>query len=329
MLPKKRVQALTLGTILICSLLISGSAQDLVRRRTSNVCQSSSVCPPNAYCEYNADPLDTGQCVCNPGYIIVAENKKRECYPVAKNLGDSCTHDDQCQMAFSTESECFQGRCDCKLGTHFVRRENTCYKSVKINDWCRLTNNCLGEGTVCRSGVCLCPFNKHPNEDFTECEDDIALGESCFRDSQCVANNSRCHDICRCRVSHVLSHDRTKCLKIAEQLYDECEESIQCTYQLNYSSCDFDYDSETVGKCKCRHGYHESNGACFVSVEVGGICEMDENCSLDPFSMCQEGRCVCMEGLVNINGECSLSPTLSPSRILTFLTLSLALVLLN
>lgn len=97
---------------------------------TSNVCQSSNDCPPNAYCEYNSDPLDTGQCVCNPGFIIVAEHKKRECYPVAKNLGDSCTHDDQCQMAFSTESECFQGTCDCKLGTHFVRRENTCYKSV-------------------------------------------------------------------------------------------------------------------------------------------------------------------------------------------------------
>ncbi|GAB0095112.1 prion-like-(Q/N-rich) domain-bearing protein 25 [Sergentomyia squamirostris] len=327
MLIKKRVHAVTLSTILICSLLIASSAQDIVKRRTSNVCQGSSDCPPNAYCEYNADPLDTGQCVCNPGFIIVAENKKRECYPVAKNLGDPCSHDDQCQMAFSTEAECYEGACDCKLGTHFVKRENTCYKSVKINDWCRLTNNCLGEGTVCRSGVCLCPFDTHPNEEFTECEEDIQLGDPCNKNSQCVANNSRCYDICRCRPSHILSQDRKRCLKIAEHLYDECEETTQCTYQLNYSTCEYDYDSEVVGKCKCRQGYHEGNGMCFVSVEVGGICEVDENCSTDPFSVCQEGRCTCLEGLVYINGECSSSSLLSPTKII--LTLILAVILLK
>lgn len=72
-----------------------------------------------------------GICVCRSGYVAVAENDTKECHPIAERLGDPCAYDIQCHERFSTESECWQGRCNCKLGSHHVPKSNVCYKSVR------------------------------------------------------------------------------------------------------------------------------------------------------------------------------------------------------
>lgn len=83
-----------------------------------------------------------------------------------------------------------------------------------IGDFCRLTNNCIGEGTLCQRGVCTCPYKTHPNEDFTECVPNRLLDESCSSDTECVVEASRCDDgVCRCAPDYVISENRSSCLR--------------------------------------------------------------------------------------------------------------------
>lgn len=125
-----------------------------------------------------------------------------------------------------------------------------------MGEYCRLTNNCLGEDTVCRSGVCECPINTHLNKASGECVANLNLGDKCKQDVECFLENARCHDVCRCQVSHIISSDNHQCLKIADSISNECEEDSQCQVHIPNSVCG---KSRT---CECREGYHENS---FVS----------------------------------------------------------------
>lgn len=156
-------------------------------------------------------------------------------------------------FTLSTEAECQNRQCQCREGTHYIRRENACYKSVMVGDWCRLTNNCIGENTVCRSGVCQCPPGSHSNAQYSSCVNDLNLSDKCISDDECVTPNSRCHDICRCRVSHIISEDKQRCLRIADKIFNSCEEDNQCQFHIPHSVCGNNYT------CVCKDGYHEKN----------------------------------------------------------------------
>ncbi|XP_037918897.1 prion-like-(Q/N-rich) domain-bearing protein 25 isoform X1 [Hermetia illucens] len=285
----------------VVSLCLAGpQGHELSRRRTSNVCDDNSDCPMNAYCE-RSNPPSTGICLCHKGYIIISENGHRECFKAAATINDVCTYNEQCMITLSTESECLNNRCQCKEGTHYVQRENSCYKTSKIGDFCRLKNNCIIDEAVCRSGVCQCPYGKHANRDFTQCIRNVDLGQECSIDEECTDFNTRCLDICRCKISHTINKAGNKCLKVAEHLQDECEEDHQCTERIPYSVCDANYT------CGCKQGYHQHNFKCWVSVPAGGICEATENCL--PFGEldCIDGRCTCRNNLHTENGQCSFA----------------------
>lgn len=288
-------------------MLINGYAQNISQRRTSNTCRNHEDCPTYAYCEHVSSSTDNGLCVCQEGYMIVAENKTRKCYKVASHINEPCIFDDQCKFKLSTEAECRNHICQCQAGSHFVKRENECYKSAGVGEYCRLTNNCLGEHTVCRSGVCQCPMDTHLDEISGECVPDVYLGEVCSSHVECITLYSRCHDVCRCTVSHIISVDGTRCLKIADSITNPCEEDNQCQVHIAHSICG---ENNT---CVCRDGYHVNNYKCYVSVLFGGICENDENCINTPGAVCNTGRCECMHGFRLVDGQCSLGSTLLSS----------------
>lgn len=49
---------------------------------------------------------------------------------MASSINEECMFDEQCMYKMSTEAECRDQICQCRDGTHFVQRENECYKSV-------------------------------------------------------------------------------------------------------------------------------------------------------------------------------------------------------
>ncbi|XP_058467954.1 prion-like-(Q/N-rich) domain-bearing protein 25 isoform X2 [Malaya genurostris] len=227
-------------------------------RRTTSVCRVDSECPTNAYCEHYNPPTTFGICSCVQGYFILTNNYTRECTRFANAIGDYCQLDDQCQYLLSTDSECRENSCQCREGTHYVERERRCYKTSYLGQYCRLTNNCVGDYMYCRDGICVCAVGRHPNAGKNLCLPDVYLGGKCYRDEECITDNSRCSDICRCRISHILNRKQNQCLPIASKLYDMCEEDLQCLYNIPFSRCQItSRNGVNVGNCTCANGFHE------------------------------------------------------------------------
>ncbi|XP_049281862.1 prion-like-(Q/N-rich) domain-bearing protein 25 isoform X2 [Anopheles funestus] len=236
----------------------------------------------------------------------------------ATDIGDYCLHNDQCQYTLSTgNSECRDNSCQCVDGAHYVEREKRCYKTSFLGEYCRLTNNCIGNDTYCRDGICVCTPGKHPNTDRNRCLHDAKLGDQCYRDEECVTDNSRCaQEICTCRVSHVLNEMRNRCLPIASKIYDLCEENIQCLYNIPHSQCRITTgtDGITAGRCTCASRFHEAGFKCVSSVHLNGICEVNDNC-IDRDTSCYHGRCRCIDHMIEVDGICSGTSALQRSSI--------------
>ncbi|EDS39061.1 conserved hypothetical protein [Culex quinquefasciatus] len=160
------------------SSVVPGARGQAFVRRTSSVCRVDSECPTNAYCEHSNPPTGFGICSCLQGHFILTHNFTRECIRFATAIGDYCQYDDQCQYVLSTDSECRANSCQCREGTHYVERERRCYKTSYLGQYCRLTNNCIGDDTYCRDGVCVCAVGKHSNAARNLCLPDVYLGES-------------------------------------------------------------------------------------------------------------------------------------------------------
>uniref|UniRef100_A0A182N5C8 EB domain-containing protein n=1 Tax=Anopheles dirus TaxID=7168 RepID=A0A182N5C8_9DIPT len=289
-----------LGSVVQCQTFI---------RRTANVCRTDEECPVQAYCERYNSVHEYGVCSCMAGYFAVTDsNNTRRCLRAATDIGDYCLHNDQCQYTLSTgNSECRDNSCQCVDGAHYVEREKRCYKTSFLGEYCRLTNNCIGNDTYCRDGICVCTPGKHPNTDRNRCLHDAKLGDQCFRDEECVTDNSRCaQELCTCRVSHVLNELRNRCLPIANKIYDLCEENIQCLYNIPHSQCRITTgaDGITAGRCTCASRFHEAAFKCVSSVHLNGICEVPDNC-IDRDTTCIHGRCRCIDHLIEVDGICS------------------------
>ncbi|XP_065080947.1 prion-like-(Q/N-rich) domain-bearing protein 25 [Ochlerotatus camptorhynchus] len=300
------VQLTTLAFFVTSSVLPTVLGQTFVRR-TASVCRTDSECPSNAYCEHYTPPTGFGVCSCLQGHFMLTHNYTRECLRFATAIGDFCQYDDQCQYLLSTDSECRANSCQCREGTHYVERERRCYKTSYLGQYCRLTNNCIGDDTYCRDGVCVCAVGKHPNAGRNLCLPDVYLGETCFRDEECITEHSRCNNVCRCRVSHILNREQNQCLPIAGKLYDLCEVDLQCLYNIPHSRCQIATTpiGESVGNCTCANGYHEIGYKCYPSVYLNGICEVDENCAINQDTVCINGRCRCADHMVEVDGQCS------------------------
>lgn len=96
-------------------------------------------------------------------------------------------------------------------------------------------------------------MNTHPRPDNLECINDVQLGHACNSDYECIDDNSRCHNVCRCKISHIINHDRTQCLRIVDRLRGSCEEDKQCGELISDSVCGLN------GTCICGDGFHELN----------------------------------------------------------------------
>lgn len=125
-----------------------------------------------------------------------------------------------------------------------------CLTILGIGEYCRLTNNCIGNSTSCQQGTCRCPYESHPSQDFMMCLNNASLGEHCFSDDECIVDNSRCASVCRCKTSHIISQNGQRCLEIAGRLYNDCMEDEQCR-NIPYSYC------SSNSSCSCRKNYHD------------------------------------------------------------------------
>ncbi|XP_046626661.1 tenascin-like isoform X4 [Neodiprion virginianus] len=219
-----------------------------------------------------------------------------------RNLGEqkpktlaACHYDSDCvENAYCLSQE----TCQCKEG-YFVDRNRTHAQCLaSIGQICQVTDNCHIEGSpsYCVTGICTCPFQHHPNENGTRCIRSSILGDECTVDEECVTMNSKCYDVCRCRVDHVISGDQKRCLKVANTVGEPCDEDSQCQEYVSHSEC-------REGSCACETNYHQRGPVCMKSVELSGSCTSHQQCvtrthkdsnSSEVTSVdCVDGICTC------------------------------------
>ncbi|XP_021932929.1 multiple epidermal growth factor-like domains protein 6 isoform X2 [Zootermopsis nevadensis] len=165
-----------------------------------------------------------------------------------------------------------------------------------IGGKCKVHNNCYlasGMPAYCDKSECTCPNSHHPNQNGTDCIKTVYLDGPCQTDQECVTENSRCGDVCRCRVNYIQSRKEDGCLKAADKIGDPCSENEQCTMFLGKTTCSVE------GHCSCLPGYHHipPNSKCFPDIGLGGMCEDNAECAV-PSAVCSAGICSCGSGLI-------------------------------
>lgn len=278
--------------LIITSLLFRQAASQDEHERIGKVCKYDSDCIANAYCK------EQKYCQCKDEFIIYVNGTSLSCLEEASRLEDDCEADIQCTKPFGNHAECVTraggfGTCSCKVGAHF--KDGRCYETSLIGEKCKVSNNCYlasGQPAYCDRSVCACPNKYHPNQDGTDCIKTVHLDEPCESDQECVTENSRCGEVCRCKVNYIQSRNKDKCLKAADKLGERCEENEQCTAFLTTAMCGAD------GLCACFPGYHHipPDSRCFRDVGLGDTCEETAECVVTS-AVCSSGRCQCERGL--------------------------------
>ncbi|XP_015435971.1 PREDICTED: prion-like-(Q/N-rich) domain-bearing protein 25 isoform X2 [Dufourea novaeangliae] len=302
-----------------------GQHEHLLRRQTLAKCRYDDDCMKNAYC-WNQEA-----CLCKDDYIVYKNRTHVECLKVAAAIGDPCEADVQCRVTFAPYSECRRNICQCSDGSHYV--EGRCYESVGLGLACQTNRNCYIKDSYCVTGFCECTLKYHPNPRNDGCIPSKELGDQCLNDYECVAENSRCIDVCSCRVDHVLSRDGKRCLKAANSVGEPCQEDSQCQLFLKDSKCG------SNDKCGCLEYFHQRGSVCIKDVALNERCENHKECITDTYRDsystevmnvdCVDGLCACAKDYTvteklhdcirfSDNGAAAATPWTQLSRILAF-----------
>ncbi|XP_075221761.1 uncharacterized protein LOC142324726 isoform X2 [Lycorma delicatula] len=213
---------------------------------------------------------------------------------MSRYTSSKCRYDSDCVAnAFCKAND----TCICKDGyLPFGRNLTTCIKV--LGGYCHASGECKIKsdvGVYCNIGKCVCPFNYHPNEDGTDCLPSSSIGDPCHNDSDCVVLNSRCLSVCRCKVSHILSYDSTRCLPIADSFESSCEEDGQCQEYLQNSIC-----NPVIHQCRCTASSVYRDGACWNVAELGEHCKDPRECVIQSKHFtavrCLNETCSCIPG---------------------------------
>ncbi|KAL1461848.1 hypothetical protein WDU94_013715 [Cyamophila willieti] len=282
-------------------------------------CTKDEDCIENAVCSHlnlSNIVLQHQFCICDKGYVMLQNKSGEVCLKVASRLGDQCMEDIQCAATFGADTECRRpssntpsaGVCQCKPGAKLVSA--LCEIISKIGDSCQVSDNCP-DNVYCDRSVCVCPYNHVANSNRTKCIKNSNLGEACYEDRNCLNTNSRCYEgRCRCSRTHIDSVSGSMCLRLANNLLDQCKEDQQCGTVSPNAAC-------IHGLCECKPGYHAYNNICWTSIGLGEYCSDSRQCisnsNITTLMHCHESRCSCVQGSEGDrkNNECVQTPSSS------------------
>ncbi|KAG5892837.1 hypothetical protein JTB14_032431 [Gonioctena quinquepunctata] len=288
------------------------------RCRDDRDCKTIST---NSFC-FNNDAEVIGKCKCLAGYELVSRNRTFFACLKTAGYGEPCEKNVQCQLTLTENGECSAGTCQCKPGAHRYL-DGKCYVSVLLDDFCQSDGNCWMSNGIfgsCLFGRCTCKYDEEvPTVDKTSCVEARKLGELCNDDNHCsIVPNAVCRVSCKCGPGYTMSRDQTKCLRVATEFFELCEENDQCSAFLQGSIC-------SNATCTCQKDQHGIGSRCARSVPISGECTGPEECVPEQKHLglinCVDGYCQCAPGVVDETIGCNSSSVLYHSSILIICSL--------
>jgi hypothetical protein len=249
------------------------------------------ACTDDADCNHFKNATCSGG-FCNCGNLYGVCETERDA------LGSKCVNSGDCR---SSNLQCsLKGECVCRGGLVASKDGTTCLQTVaKIGDSCDETTQCASRfpSAVCLDNRCACP-NKSDG-----CDKIADLGEECVRDEECaLTNSSSCIDFkCSCVETHVAINLR--CLRVAHDIGDGCEDDIQCTSVFGSGSvC-------ARGGCQCKRffRYDAEGRTCIGERFLNKTCDSDDACYQpgQPNNLvCFDGMCKCKLDHLEEGGHC-------------------------
>ncbi|XP_061392061.1 uncharacterized protein LOC133327560 [Musca vetustissima] len=209
-------------------------------------------------CEHEFDSLSK-KCNCQKNFFF--ERNLRACRkPIQYHL--SCTSNSQCSpfgAAYCRPD--IPRRCTCEEYAAYDALLEMCVYKQGLGSECDSNDACPIEHTVCANRRCVCKdgFMQKDNQCVpglgADCMDDDECGN--ITNAQCAATTTSSNGAeeqrksCQCRKGFV--HFKDECLKEAEEIEDECEDTDQCKPLL--ATC-------INRKCSCTDEQHFQHGRC-------------------------------------------------------------------
>ncbi|XP_060828663.1 prion-like-(Q/N-rich) domain-bearing protein 25 [Bombus pascuorum] len=221
----------------------------------------------------------------------------------------TCKIDQNCGVN-NTICNTTKSQCECRKGYVLSSSKRECLKKADALDFpCTDNIQCLAylPNTTCQNNQCICIPGYHFVTN--ACYKTIDVGKSCNRSEECAhVNGVICTDrnICDCAEATVINKDKKKCLRVAEDILEECEEDVQCIESFPNASC-------VNRTCQCQSGYHFENTEkqCYNNKKLGETCGNTYDCYQEENGnvtekavICEKNVCVCAENYERKDDRC-------------------------
>ncbi|OXU29734.1 hypothetical protein TSAR_016166 [Trichomalopsis sarcophagae] len=179
---------------------------------------------------------------------------------------------------------------------------------------------------ICLNGICMCPnittkmYQHCSNKDIVvsarfngedrRCSIDMdckhIIGAKCFKSDKDIMELGTCD----CQDHMVLSDNNQRCLKIANEVMDKCNETIQCTMGLKGAEC-----NEGICRCWADHHYAYTKKQCIPNKAYGEACTHDEEscyqlaapANVNALGCSDKNVCTCRKNFRFVGGICQAS----------------------
>ncbi|XP_057318001.1 tenascin-like [Microplitis mediator] len=231
----------------------------------------------NCATDFNCDPLDFSECstdykcVCKKNYVV---SNNSICVAL---LGEFCRKDDDCGIHHSI---CIDSKCQCKK--NYVSKSNNECVLTPLGKSCENNDDCADIiHTKCsKDKKCVCR-EKHVEVNGVTCNP--LLGEFCWGNELCAANNSVCADNgCQCKKNYFpISHNECRKSSIGRP----CNDHSDCNSIHKQTKCSKD------NKCVCESNFLALDGTTCLQA-LGDYCYSDSQCG-PQLSACINNFCLC------------------------------------
>ncbi|CAD6245219.1 GSCOCG00013588001-RA-CDS [Cotesia congregata] len=265
---------------------LSETYKNLICSKTNNVCSCSEgfhYIPEQDSCVHSAAAIDDS-CTHNYNCLLLSNThcKQSKCQCIEnyfnykgqcrQGLNSPCVENSHCSAVLY--SQCINNECQCN-DNYVPISTGICAAIASYKEPCQFQEQCRNNRTlmvpyeelVC-NGTCSCSNGFHYVDD----------KKACVKSSTAVGGNCSLNDHCGRLTNTFCWENKCSCLEYHYQREEQCVRGIGARCSGNCEATNSICGS--TGRCICSPGHiFATEDRCVPIIELGGNCEMDDQCS--------------------------------------------------